>query len=95
MLTNAINELIPDYPIDKDKVLKEYYAWDQLATDLMCSNGLGHLSLWGLLGRDPAQAFIMARTDCGIRLSDGWNQGIEYRTCDILDRAAKACGVFI
>ena len=94
-LTNAVNEFLPDYPIDEDKLVREYYAWDQLATDFMCANGLGHLSLWDLLGRDPARAFIMARTDCGIRLSDDWNQGKEYRCCEMLDRAAKVCGVFI
>ena len=95
-LQNAINEFIPDYPIDSDKLQSEFEAWDDLAMNLMIANGLGHLALEELLGREPEMAFIMARIDCGIRLSQDWIEGCDaHRVCDLLDRAAKVCGVFI
>jgi hypothetical protein len=79
---------------DMEKLSWEFYAWRDLADDLLIARGFGHLCLQDLLGDDRVEhCYVLVRDGHGVGMADNWKaDSPEAAVCRELDRLAQAQG---
>ena len=78
---------------DRCELQKQWYEWDEAATDAMIRMGCGHLSIECLLGNKATSLYILVREGHGVSMTDGWNTSSkEYKCAAHLERLAKLQG---
>lgn len=80
---------------DMQALSDQYYAWRDLADDVLIAHGFGERCLEDLLGDDRVEhAYVLARDEHGVSMADRWQSDSPEAACCLeLERLAVAQGL--
>ena len=79
---------------DMERLSWEFYAWRDLADELLIARGLGESCLQDLLGVDRVEhCYVLVRDGHGVSMADNWQvDSPEAAVCRELEHLAQAQG---